>query len=138
MKNKNTISTKHSIQTDYRLSLQNALQTSLHRLNLHRLNNKDCYKERQSIQSNYATKHSSRQAVEKILSKFVKNSNFHYVKATEARKKDEFVYKQKRVFSKIAKAWSTDAVKDFHRQFHKAPDFEQRSAINELHRRYFE
>tara|TARA_Y100001956_G_scaffold29344_1_gene28949 strand:- start:2623 stop:3030 length:408 start_codon:yes stop_codon:yes gene_type:complete len=135
MKNKNTqeiISTKHSIKTDYRLSLQNALQTSLHRLN-----NKDSYKERQSIQTDYTTKH-SRQSVEKILSKFVKNSNVHYVNAKEARKKDEFLYKQKRVFSKIAKAWSTDAVKDFHRQFYKAPDFEQRSAINELHKRYFE
>lgn len=132
MKNKITISTKHSIQTDYKLSLQNALHTSLHRLN-----NKDSYKERQSIQTDYTTKH-SRQSVEKILSKFVKNSNVHYVNAKEARKKDEFLYKQKRVFSKIAKAWSTDAVKDFHRQFYKAPDFEQRSAINELHKRYFE
>ena len=134
MKNKNTqdiISTKHSIKTDYRLSLQNALHTSLHRLN-----NKDCYKERQSIQTDY-TKH-SRRSIASIVSSVVKNSNVHYVKAKEARKIDEFAYKQKRVFSKIAKAWSTDAVKDFHRQFYKAPDFEQRSAINELHRRYFE
>ena len=132
MKNKITISTKHSIQTDYKLSLQNALHTSLHRLN-----NKDCFKERQSIQTDYTTKH-SRRSIASIVSSVVKNSNVHYVKAKEARKIDEYAYKQKRVFSKIAKAWSTDAVKEFHRQFHKAPDFEQRSAINELHRRYFE